>query len=377
MACRYISFLPNELLPTFWTSDEVELLRGTSIHAALSAKQKSLAREFSHLCDATQDVRWCQDIWWDSESEKYNLCLDDCKTVDAMYRSRALEFPGIGDSMVPCIDMENHAAGAATIALYESDGAGNAVLLLRDSVNVKKGEEITITYGDNKGACEMLFSYGFIDDGMTSANELFLPLQMPGDDPLAGPKDHVSTTAPGVKFYKDEEGKLKWHSEYIYLMTVNQEDGLNFAWAQLTTGERELQMLWHDAPVASTAQLSSLLQQDKNYDLFRLRAVAILLERVEGQLEVMVNADVDAARGEGTDIRERCYKLAAQLRHLEGDFLMDALAVLNREKDELLEGSQAVKAYLEAQATGGDNEETVEAGEEGKRDDAEEAEDFT
>jgi hypothetical protein len=63
-----------------------------------------------------------------------------------MYRSRALEFPGIGDSMVPCIDMANHAAGEATAALYETDGQGNGILLLRDGINVKKDEEVTITY---------------------------------------------------------------------------------------------------------------------------------------------------------------------------------------------------------------------------------------
>jgi hypothetical protein len=62
-----------------------------------------------------------------------------------MYRSRALEFPGIGDSMVPCIDMANHASDDATAALYETDGQGNAILLLRDRADMKEGDEITIT----------------------------------------------------------------------------------------------------------------------------------------------------------------------------------------------------------------------------------------
>lgn len=62
-----------------------------------------------------------------------------------MYRSRVLEFPGIGDAMVPCIDMANHASGVDTGALYETDGQGNAILLLRDGKCIKKGEEITIT----------------------------------------------------------------------------------------------------------------------------------------------------------------------------------------------------------------------------------------
>jgi hypothetical protein len=66
--------------------------------------------------------------------------------VDAMYRSRALEFPSVGDAMVPCIDMANHASRNATAALYEADDDGNGVLLLREGKVVQVGEEVTITY---------------------------------------------------------------------------------------------------------------------------------------------------------------------------------------------------------------------------------------
>lgn len=65
--------------------------------------------------------------------------------ADAMYRSRALEFPGVGDAMVPCIDMANHASGDATAALYETDEDGNAILLLRDGKVINNGGEISIT----------------------------------------------------------------------------------------------------------------------------------------------------------------------------------------------------------------------------------------
>lgn len=62
-----------------------------------------------------------------------------------MYRSRALEFPGVGDAMVPCIDMANHASGDATAALYETDDDGNAILILRHGKDISEGGEITIT----------------------------------------------------------------------------------------------------------------------------------------------------------------------------------------------------------------------------------------
>ena len=62
-----------------------------------------------------------------------------------MYRSRALEVPGVGDAMVTCIDMANHASGSATAAVYETDEDGNALLELRHGKNIPPGGEITIT----------------------------------------------------------------------------------------------------------------------------------------------------------------------------------------------------------------------------------------
>jgi hypothetical protein len=141
MACSYIKFLPEELLPTFWTEEEQGLLIGTSLKPAVSAKLKSLSREFTLFQEATQKLDWCKKHWWDSGL----VTFDDWKQLDAMYRSRALEFPGIGDAMVPCIDMANHASGDATVALYESDDQGNAVLLLRQGKTLREGEEVTIT----------------------------------------------------------------------------------------------------------------------------------------------------------------------------------------------------------------------------------------
>ena len=44
------------------------------------------------------------------------------------------------------------------------------------------GQEVNITYGDEKGACEMLFSYGFLEDEMDTAETLFLSLSIPDDD---------------------------------------------------------------------------------------------------------------------------------------------------------------------------------------------------
>jgi hypothetical protein len=134
---EYVKFLPDELLPTFWSEEEQDLLEGTTLKPAVRAKLNSLLREFEAVRTATESINWCA---------KYGLVtFEDWMLVDAMYRSRALEFPGAGDCMMPCVDMANHASGEATAALYETDENGNGLLLLREGKCVAKEEEITIT----------------------------------------------------------------------------------------------------------------------------------------------------------------------------------------------------------------------------------------
>ena len=141
---EYIKFLPDELLPTFWTEEEREILEGTTLKPAIRAKCNSLLREYEMMRTATESIDWCAKYWWDEENGM--LTLDDWMRVDAMYRSRALEFPGAGDCMMPCIDMANHASGDATAALYETDDSGNGLLLLREGKKVSRGDEVTITH---------------------------------------------------------------------------------------------------------------------------------------------------------------------------------------------------------------------------------------
>ena len=119
-----------EPLPTFWSPAEHQLLVGTTLAPAMSAKHKSLRREFDLLCSSVQHTRWFQLV-------QDHLDFDDWLQVDAMYRSRALDYPNIGHCMVPCVDIANHSAGEDTVAIYEKDADGNAVLLLRYGKKVK------------------------------------------------------------------------------------------------------------------------------------------------------------------------------------------------------------------------------------------------
>ena len=279
---EYMKFLPLRIaLPTFWNDSERALVTGTSLEAALSAKLNSLDREFTFLKEKTSSIDWCQKWWWDTDSG--TLTFNDWKNVDAIYRSRALDLPGTRDSvMVPFIDMANHASGDSTIALYETDSDGNAVLILREGKDLAPNGEVTITYGDEKGACEMLFSYGFLPS-MKSALELFLDLNIPDDDPLKLAKEAVAQSAPGFRLFLHDES-TDWESSFVWLSCVNEEDGLEFTVLRKNDGERELQASWKGEEITDLSHLVILLKLERLWDVFLLRAITTLQSRVEQQL---------------------------------------------------------------------------------------------
>lgn len=336
---EYIKFLPDELLPTFWTEEERELLVGTTLKPAVSAKLNSLLREFENLRTATESIPWCHKYWWSEDNGM--LTFDDWMRVDAMYRSRALEFPGAGDCMMPCVDMANHASGDATGALYETDSNGNGLLLLREGKNIEKGGEVTITYvvinihinstdksryGDDKGACESIFSYGFLEDAMTSARAMFLDLDVPDDDPLRPAKKYVSTEAPGFRIF-EKDGTIDWEGDFIWLVVVNEEDGLDFKVRQTTDGKRDIQGFWKER-VLDTSRLRQHLEEDAAWDVFQLRATVLLQNRIDEQIEILKGAQ--GMKHEAT-VRDVPWRLAERLRSLELEMLQRAASVLGNQ----------------------------------------------
>lgn len=141
---EYIKFFPPSFpLPTFYSDEEQQLLRGTSLAAVVEAKISSLEREFLYLRECTENIPWCQEVWWEEDTGK--LTEDDWKYVDAAYRSRMVDLPGSGHAMVPCLDMANHISGSNVRALYDADSEGNAILQLRWGKTMGAGDEVTIS----------------------------------------------------------------------------------------------------------------------------------------------------------------------------------------------------------------------------------------
>ncbi|KAL8781981.1 MAG: hypothetical protein Q9213_005765 [Squamulea squamosa] len=314
---QYVKFMAPEVnLPTFWTEEERALATGTSLEAALDAKLRSLDREFTHLLHATVSIGW-----WNTRMA--DLSFDDWKAVDSMYRSRAIDLPGTGHAMVPYIDMANHASGDETVALYDTDPDGNAALILREGKSMKDGDEVTITYGDDKGACEMLFSYGFIEDTMTSVRELFLDLDIPEDDPLRLAKKSISRSAPGFKLF-ESEGSVGWEGEFVWLICVNEEDGLDFRVLQTIEGERELKMFWKDNEITQKSDFQDLLKEEYLWEVFHLRAIATLQGRVKQQLSDLEKSKTSIMSMDTANKMGSTYNDVMKLRVLEENLMLQA-----------------------------------------------------
>ncbi|GAM42862.1 hypothetical protein TCE0_044f17217 [Talaromyces pinophilus] len=363
---EYIKFLPSEtLLPTLWTEDELVLLYGTSLKDAVDHKLSALEAEFDRLRDATQSIAWCEREWWDEETGR--LTLDDWKIVDAMYRSRALDLPGSGHVMVPCVDMANHASGEETVALYETDEERNAVLQLRWGKKLRRGEEVTITYGDEKGASEMIFSYGFLENSVEDARQLFLPIDIPDNDPLKQAKKRISAekTAPGLRL-ASENGRTVWESDFIFWACVNEEDGLSIEVMQSVEGPVELKAVWkgeieighvalETSPNSNVKELRTVLSQDPLWELFQLRAAVLVqqclqsrLEMLGGEMELAFEIVEHDADGSQTGVRSAVYEMIQKLRLGETALLQRGLGDLANEIEQLMT-SEPVQEFLKQQ----------------------------
>ena len=320
----YVKMLPQQiLLPTFYTTAERELLIGTSLSKALDQKMNSLEREFDNLKSFTAHIPWCQKLWWDDDTGC--LSFDDWKLADAMYRSRALELPrGAGVGMVPVVDMANHASDDQYNARFEVDGETESVLLVtRDNETIEEGHEITIMYGCG-GASEMVFSYGFLEEHASSAREIFLSLSIPSDDPLRVAKIRFAQEAPGVRIYIDKSNQVHWDSTFVWWACVNHEDGLDFQMERTLDGDMELMAQWNDKEL-DAGTLQSLLMEDRLRDVFALRAVVMIQQRVEQQgMQLAISEDKYNDTLASDQVRLSVYQNIGRLRTLEMELLTRA-----------------------------------------------------
>ncbi|KAK4191594.1 hypothetical protein QBC35DRAFT_448159 [Podospora australis] len=339
---EYLQFLPKTVsVPTMWPEQERLLLRGTSLWSAVDAKLRALSSELQTIHEASSGIPGWDELLWEGNNPVF---FSDWVRLDALYRSRCLELPRSGESMVPCIDMINHSSSAT--AYYDENSKDEVVLRLRPRSSISGGEEVTISYGDNKSAAEMLFSYGFIDTTST-AESLVLPLMPFADDPLAKAKLVAFGKAPKLHVAR-ENGTIRWESEFAHLKCVNEEDGLEFRVLQETDGGRQLRVFWKDEDVTDrTAEFEELNKSHDFPAVMRLRTVVVVEECLQAQLDWLEESQHDERPSE---LDQDCVRSATLLRQIEAALLRDTLTQLEQEKNSLL-ASENVVAYLGSMET--------------------------
>jgi hypothetical protein len=154
---------------------------------------------------------------------------------------------------------------------------------------------------------------------------MFLDLDIPDDDPLRPAKVFVSTAAPGFRIFENDDS-INWESDFIWLVVINEEDGLDFRIRQTIDGNREIQAFWKERELDDTSKLREYLQEDPQWDVFQLRATVLLQNRVEVQIEA-----IQATQGLTQDltVRDVPWRLAKRLQTLELEMLERVGSVLD------------------------------------------------
>jgi hypothetical protein len=350
----YLKFLSIPDIPTLYSPEDLSHFTGTTLMPATSAKLNKLRSEFKTLQRKTRQISWLAPIWWEflphmspgveelsdedsdeeEEEEDGNLVqFDDWLILDAMYRSRAMEWPGQGEAMVPGIDMANH--NIPPNVEFEVRGETSEGLLLpkKDAV-IRQGEELCISYGDHKSPVEFILSYGFLPNAAEPC--VLIPIALPDTDPLAPPKAAISAMAdlaPGVRLYS-EESVPKWDSEAVWLLIVNEEDGLGFEVSRDGDGQRQIIMTWKGQEI-NVRELKKTLEKEDMWDIFLLRATVTVLNKVDTQLERLQGEAVkreDRRQGppkESNDSENGALKeIADRLSMVEGNLLVEAQETL-------------------------------------------------
>lgn len=172
----------------------------------------------------------------------------------------------------------------------------------------------------------MIFSYGFLESNLTNARQLFFDLDIPADDPLRPAKKAVCDDAPGFRlFVPPGSDTTDWESSFVWWCCVNEEDGLEFRVLQSNQGERELKVSWKGTSLGPSESLLDQLKKDPMWEVFQLRAVVFLQDRMESQLIQLRASDEYVQRWlEYVDekvIRRSVWDTSLKLRELEGELL--------------------------------------------------------
>lgn len=218
-----------------------------------------------------------------------------------------------------------------------------------------------------KSAAELVFTYGFLPALQSSALWLALDLKSQPDDPLALAKEAVFRSAPILRLI-DLGSEILWTGDFVWLMCVNEEDGLSFRVLRSVDGARQLQVMWNEEEVNDISKLEERLEVSGLWEVYQLRALILVQERIGAQLRELVGVEEELARvgetkeDEGDMIVDgEVREVAGRLRQLERRLMEKVVVSLEDQKEELLE-TVVVKEYLKRAGIDGGDDVEVEVG---------------
>lgn len=157
---------------------------------------------------------------------------------------------------------------------------------------------------------------------------------------------YVSTEAPGFRIF-EKDGAVDWEGDFIWLVVVNEEDGLDFKVRQTTDGKREIQSFWKEGEL-DTSKLRHHLEEEETWDVFQLRATVLLQNRVDAQIEML--REVQDVKREAS-VRDAPWRLSERLRSLELDLLQRAAAAFDQQVRTTLSSCCAPRVSNKASAS--------------------------
>lgn len=128
----------------------------------------------------------------------------------------------------------------------------------------------------------------------------------------------------------NDTGVPHWDGPFVHLMCLNDEDGLHFKVLRETDGSQHLRMFWQgDDVTGEAANMESIVKGHELCQVFRLRAVAVVLGMIQQQLEALAAYDEESASSENE--RTHISNAISQLRAVEKDLFERIFQVLEYE----------------------------------------------
>ena len=163
----YGAILPlggERTLPMFWNEEDREALVGTELAAHLDDDDAAFLEDFEE-CATSLGEELCEEL---------GFTLETFKAAASIAASRAFYVGGkYGECLVPCADLFNHRTGANSVAVFgcedsdddedcEDENDKDESLVIKTVVNVKAGEELFNTFGEQSNT-SLLHKYGFCE----------------------------------------------------------------------------------------------------------------------------------------------------------------------------------------------------------------------